>query len=129
MTEKLHIQSKHLRQVQAILERHMPDVGVWAYGSRVSGRSHDGSDLDIVLRAPGLTQIPLNRLGKLADAFQESNIPFLIEALDWSRLPNTFHQEIARNYAVLRSGWVQCPPPHSQLDNSDLKTATQPLPP
>ena len=101
MPERLSVRSKHLRQIQGILEKHMPGVEVWAYGSRVSGRSHDGSDLDIVLRGPGLSQIPLEELAGLAHAFQESNIPFLVEAHDWSRLPDAFHQEIARDYIVL----------------------------
>ena len=25
---------------------------VWAYGSRVNGRAHEGSDLDLVIRSP-----------------------------------------------------------------------------
>ena len=107
MTDQLHIRPKHLKQVRAILQRYIPGIEVWAYGSRVSGRSHDGSDLDLALRAPGLTKIPLKKLGDLSDAFRESNIPFLIEARDWSRLPDTFHKEIARDYIVLNPS----PPP------------------
>ena len=29
-----------------LLREHLPDVEVWACGSRITGESHDGSDLD-----------------------------------------------------------------------------------
>ena len=54
MTERLHLSPKHRAVLEALLREHMPGVEVWAYGSRVDGRSHDGSDLDLVLRGPGL---------------------------------------------------------------------------
>ena len=34
----------------------------------------------------------------------DSNIPFLVEALDWARLPETFQREIERDYVVLTGG-------------------------
>ena len=82
------------------MRRHLPDVEVWAYGSRVNGRSHDGSDLDLVLRGPGLEQIPIDQLVDFEEAVRESNIPFLVEARDWTRLPKRFHREIERDYVV-----------------------------
>ncbi len=54
MTDRLHLQPKHR---EALLREHLPDVEVWAYGSRVNGRSHDGSDLDLVLCGPELIPV------------------------------------------------------------------------
>ena len=54
MTERLHLLLRHRERLEALLREHLPGVEVWAYGSRVNGRSHDGSDLDLVLRGPGL---------------------------------------------------------------------------
>ncbi len=84
-----------------MLREHLPDVEVWAYGSRVNGLGHDGSDLDLVLRGPGLEKIPLERLMDFEEAVRESTIPFLVEARDWARLPERFHREIEREYVVL----------------------------
>ena len=98
---QIHLLPRHRLVLEALLRKHLPDVEVWAYGSRVNGRSHDGSDLDLVLRGPGLNEISINSLVDFEDAVQESNIPFLVEARDWTRLPERFHQEIARNYVVL----------------------------
>ena len=85
----------------ALLREHLPDVEVWAYGSRVSGLGHDGSDLDLVLRGPGLEKIPFDRLLDFEEAVRESTIPFLVEARDWARLPERFHREIEREYVVV----------------------------
>ena len=101
MADRLHLQPKHRKVLEALLREHLPGVEVWAYGSRVSGRSHDGSDLDLVLRGPGLNEIPLGQLGDFEEAVRESSIPFLIEARDWARLPERFHGEIERDHVVL----------------------------
>ena len=101
MTRRLDVQSRHREQIERLLREHLPDVEVWAYGSRVNGQSHAGSDLDLVLRSPGLVEIDSSQLAKFNEAVQESTIPFLIEARDWARLPESFHREIEREYVVL----------------------------
>ena len=101
MADRLHLQPRHRQVLRALLRQHLPEIEVWAYGSRVSGKSHDGSDLDLVLRGPGLTEIPASRLKCFEDAVRESTIPFLVEARDWARLPEGFHHEIERDHEVL----------------------------
>ena len=101
MADRLHLSPKHRRVLEALLREHLPDVEVWAYGSRVNGRSHDGSDLDLVLRGPGLKEIAARQLADFEDAVRESTIPFLVEARDWARLPERFHREIEQNYVAV----------------------------
>ncbi len=103
MVDRLLIAPQHRRILKALLRDHLPGVEVWAYGSRVNGQSHDGSDLDLVLRGPDLEKIPLGRLGDFEEAVRESNIPFLIEARDWARVPERFRREIERDHVVLVS--------------------------
>ncbi len=104
MTPRLDLQPRHRELIERLLRLHLPGVEVWAYGSRINGRSHGGSDLDLVLRGPGLAPLSSEMLGRLEDAFRESNIPFLVEARDWARLPASFHAEIERGYVVLLEG-------------------------
>lgn len=101
MADRLHLNLRHRRMLENILRAHVPEVQVWAYGSRITGRSHDGSDLDLVLRSPELKEIPISKLVDLEDALRESIIPFLIETRDWARLPESFHREIARDSVIL----------------------------
>ncbi len=110
MTDRLHLQARHREQLEELFREHLPEVEVWAYGSRVDGRSHDGSDLDLVLRGPGLEEIDLARLDDFRRALHDSTIPFLVEARDWARLPERFHREVEREYLVLRetNEWRDC---------------------
>ena len=101
MTKGLHLLPRHREEIKALLHKHLPGVEVWAYGSRVNGRSHDGSDLDLVLRSPQLAEIDAPPLADFTEALQDSTIPFLVEARDWARLPTSFHHEIEREHVVL----------------------------
>lgn len=101
MTDGLLLSPRHLHILEALLRQHLPGTEAWAYGSRVSGRGHEGSDLDLTLRGPGSKKIPLDRLMRFEDAVRESTIPFLVEARDWARLPERFRREIEREYVVL----------------------------
>ena len=101
MADRLHLSPRHRSILEALLHEHLPDVETWAYGSRVNGRSHDGSDLDLVLRGPGLKKIPAGQLADFRDGVRESTIPFLVEARDWARLPERFRREIERDHVAV----------------------------
>lgn len=116
MTANLFLREKDRAAVLRLLARHLPEVTVWAYGSRVNGMAHDASDLDLVLRSVDLSPIPLDKLEALTEALRDSNIPILIEARDWARLPASFHREISRNYHVLREGAAQAAIRDSDID-------------
>lgn len=100
MSERLDLPCRYRRQVEALLRVCLPGVEAWAYGSRVNGESHPGSDLDLVLRTPTLEPIPDTMLRGLSAALERSNIPILVQAHDWARLPENYRREIERNYVV-----------------------------
>lgn len=103
-TERLDLLPRHRKQLEHLLQKHLPGIVVWAYGSRVNGNSHPGSDLDLVLRGPTLEPIPIDQLMAFKAAFTASTIPFLMDARDWARLPEYFHREIERDYVVVQAG-------------------------
>ena len=103
MTDKLDLPRRYRDQLEVLLREHMPDAEVWAYGSRVTGKSHDGSDLDLVLRSPTLEPLA-EGFFDLLEAIEKSNIPILVQAHDWARLPESFHREIERDYIVVHQG-------------------------
>src|SRR5579872_130685 len=74
---------------------------IWAYGSRVNGTAHDGSDLDLVIRSQNLGPIPIDVLGGLCEKIKDSNIPILVELRDWAQLPASFHKNLEQQYEVL----------------------------
>ena len=101
MTDRLDLPRRYRELLEALLREHVPDADVWAYGSRVNGRSHDGSDLDLVLRSPTLEPLGYEYV-ELAEALEQSNIPILVQVHDWARLPESFHREIERAYVVIQ---------------------------
>ncbi len=103
MTDRLDLRCRHRRRIEALLAAHVPDTEVWAYGSRVNGGGHEASDLDLVLRGPNLGPIPRGRMARLDTALEQSNIPIVVQTLDWARLPQSFRDEIEKQYVVLRA--------------------------
>ena len=99
---RLEMPAHHLKTLRALLAQHVPNANVWAYGSRVTGGAHEGSDLDLVLRNPtDLTQ-DVEGWYELKEALQESTLPILVEVHLWSRLPQAFHHNIEAGYVVVQ---------------------------
>ena len=97
----LNLQPAHRQMVLDLLAQYAPDAEVWAYGSRVNGTAHEGSDLDLVVRNPAHLGTPRPRLYLLRDALSESNLPILVDVLDWAQIPDEFHREIERQHVIL----------------------------
>ena len=104
----LDLSERHQQMLLALLARHVPTAEVWAYGSRVTGGAHEGSDLDLVLRQPDDLQQPAAGWQALRDALQDSILPMLVEVHQWANLPAAFQRNIEADYIVLQA---RCPTP------------------
>jgi predicted nucleotidyltransferase len=74
---------------------------IWAFGSRVNGDAHDTSDLDLVIVSNSNKKIDIDEFMSFKEALRDSNIPILIQVLDWNRIPESFHKNILMKYEVL----------------------------
>jgi uncharacterized protein len=99
----LDLSERHRQKLQALLALHTPHAQVWAYGSRVNGNAHEGSDLDLVLRSPSDLSQDVQGWDQLKDALQASDLPMLVDVHLWSRLPQAFHANIEAAYVVLQA--------------------------
>ena len=97
---EIDLQPKHLSMLLDVLRQHAPDAEVWAYGSRVNHTAHETSDLDLVIRNPERLDAPFKNIHQLRGALSESNLPILVEVLDWARIPEDFWREIQRQPVV-----------------------------
>lgn len=95
----LDLKAEYLTIIKMLLKKYVPGMTVWAYGSRVSGKSHPGSDLDLVVINPAAAAV---NLSQLKTALSESDLPITVDVLDWSTIPESFQQEIQRNYLVIQ---------------------------
>lgn len=83
-----------------IFDSYCPDAEIWAYGSRVNGDAHDGSDLDLTVKSFNSENKDLSVLKSL---LSESNIPFIVDINEFDKLPQTFREEIKKDYLVIYS--------------------------
>lgn len=102
-TARLELPAPYLKMVQDILRRHLPQAEVWAYGSRVNGDCYAASDLDLVVRQPDDLRRRQTNLHDVIEAFSESDLPIIVQLVDWANIPVEFHREIAANYVVVHS--------------------------
>ena len=91
----LFIKPKYLQMLLNIFKAYCPEATIWAYGSRLGGDSHDGSDLDLAVIDFGDAKCSL---GELKSLLSDSDIPFLVDVVEYSNLSDIFQKEILKNY-------------------------------
>lgn len=96
---KINIEPKHLQIVKDILFKYIPDTEVWAFGSRVKSTNQKYSDLDLVI--VGNEKQSLSTMSKLKDAFEESELPYEVDILDYQDIPENIKNEINKGYVKL----------------------------
>lgn len=83
---------EHKAVVKDIFTANLPMCDVRIFGSRVKGTSTQFSDLDIVLY--GDEEKDQDRITKVKNELSESDLPFLVDILDWSDLSSEFRSVI-----------------------------------
>ena len=100
--QPIDISPGDLKTVQHILQEHVPELEVRAFGSRVSWTARETSDLDLAL----MTTEPLDLLcvAEMREAFDESDLPFRVDLVDWASTSENFRKVIEKEYVVLAEG-------------------------
>ena len=103
MPAALQLDPRYLSMLCSIFDDHLKDqsVEVLAYGSRLTTNFHSGSDLDLVIRDTSDRSRPVKHLFALIEDIRESNVPILVDILDWARIPAEFHSQIERQHVVI----------------------------
>jgi type I restriction enzyme S subunit len=86
--------------VLRILARHVPDREVWVFGSRACGTSKEYSDLDLAI--VGDSPLPLSVLAALESEFEESDLRFKVDLVDWAVAAESFRRVIRDQRVPLR---------------------------
>ena len=103
----LDLRRKDAETILRLLAQYVPGAEVWCYGSRVTGQSHPASDLDLVLRNPSDLAAPQAALMQLKGALNESDLPILVDIVDWALIPESFRREIERKHHVMQEACHQ----------------------
>ncbi len=90
----------HLETIKRILGEYAGGFEVRAFGSRVDGTAKEHSDLDLAVVGSG----KLDRRTKmlLREAFEESDLPFRVDVIDYNTVSDEFRTIIDANYEILQ---------------------------
>ena len=105
IADSVDLNPNHLATVKDILAEHVPECEVRAFGSRTTWTAGDYSDLDIAVIGEGL--VDWRTLGRLKEAFEESNLPMRVDVLDWHAISESFREVIERDCVVVQEGSKQ----------------------
>lgn len=98
----IDVNPNHLETVKRILAEHVPECEVRAFGSRVDWTAKDYSDLDLVVVCDDALDPDVLR--RLRETFEESDLPFRVDVLDWQTISAAFQKVIEKKYQVLHNG-------------------------
>jgi len=96
--QHLDFPAKYLNTLKKIIREQMPDAEIWAFGSRINKKNHENSDLDLIIHQ---NNIDSDAFIQFKESIIDSNIPILIDVLDWSSIPDSFKDNIQKNHIVI----------------------------
>jgi predicted nucleotidyltransferase len=97
----IDIEEKYLARIRQILSEQTPDCEVRAFGSRIQGNPDRYSDLDLVLI--GDEKLNWRRIEALKDAFAASDLPIIVDVIDWHAISDDFRAVIEKKYEIIQN--------------------------
>ena len=93
----IELNTTYISILKQIFDAYCKNAEIWAYGSRVNGDCHSGSDLDLVV-------VNYNEHGKnlreLKQLIKDSDIPILVDISEFDSLPKSIQNEIRKNKII-----------------------------
>lgn len=95
----IDVSPHHFQIIKKILKKHVPGCEVRAFGSRVTQTAKSYSDLDLAII--GKDELLAKTLFALKEDFEESDLPFRVDVLDWRAISDDFRKVIEKQFEVL----------------------------
>lgn len=97
IVDTIDLAPKYLEELRAILAKTLSHKLVWAYGSRVKWTASEASDVDCVVFNASYQEVD-----NAKEALDESDIPFIVQLLNWESIPDDFKDNIKQQYFILQ---------------------------
>jgi predicted nucleotidyltransferase len=91
----INIEQRHLDMVMNILKKY--DYTFYIFGSRITEKAKKFSDLDLFYIDP----IPEKTLYLIKEEFEESNLPYTVDLVNYQKCKPYFKEIIKQNYQLL----------------------------
>jgi predicted nucleotidyltransferase len=96
----IDLEPRYLEMVRQILKKNLPqDVKVFVFGSRANKKAKKFSDLDLAIDAP--QRISLTTFANLRSDFEESDVPYKVDIIDFNTIDEDFKKNIAHDLIVI----------------------------
>ena len=92
----LFMEPKHFKIVQDILSKY--PYTFYAFGSRARGNPKQLSDLDLCF----FDDIPLNTQAHLEEDFEESDLPYKVDIVNWNKCSESFQKIIKEDLVCIQ---------------------------
>lgn len=90
---ELALSAEHQRLVRSLIDAAVPGARVAVFGSRATGRARPHSDLDLLFIDP--PRLTWAQRAALRDAFEASELPFVVDLVDEAGLAEGMAQRVA----------------------------------
>jgi len=97
----IDVPDHHLKTIKRILAEYAGDCEVRAFGSRGNGTAREYSDLDLAI--VGKSKIKRRVKMLLREAFEESDLPFRVDVIDYNTVSESFRAIIEEKYEVIQN--------------------------
>jgi type I restriction enzyme S subunit len=98
----IDVNPHQLKTITRILGGHVPECKVIAFGSRATWTAKDYSDLDLAV--VGERALDSDVLMRLKEAFEDSDLHFRVDVLDWYAISPAFQRVIETKHEVVQKG-------------------------
>lgn len=95
----IDVSTQELDFIIKTLKKYFPEAKFWVFGSRINGKTKPYSDLDVAIVSDN--KLELDAFNQLTLSFEESELPFRIDLVDYSKTSDSFKKIILQNYEVL----------------------------
>ena len=96
---KIDINQDHKDFIQEVLSKYNLIQYAYVFGSRVNFSARKYSDVDLLIKAP--EEIDCTVLLGIKEIFEESDLPLIIDLVDWHSLTEEFQNEFMRKAVKL----------------------------
>lgn len=88
----MQLEQEHADIIRSVIQKHCPSAQVTLFGSRAKNTASATSDIDIAINTNA--SIPLKKLTLINSELNESDIPYLVDIIDWNRVSKEFQKNI-----------------------------------
>ena len=96
------INDSEVKIILDILDKHLPNCEVFAYGSRAKGNFKPWSDLDLAVKSP--ENLDFLHIARIKEDFMESDLPFRVDIINFNAIKGdaVFRENITKSYIKIK---------------------------